>query len=43
MEEAGLIGTAGQTINSNLQAFQGALRQAGLNSLGGLVTHKLFV
>lgn len=43
MEDAGLIGTAGQTVNSNLQAVQGALRQVGLNSTGGLVTHKLIV
>lgn len=43
MEEAGLIGMAGQTVNSNLQALQGVLRQVGLNSMGGLVTHKLFV
>lgn len=43
MEEAGLFGTAGQTVIYNLQAFQGVLRQAGLNSMGGLVTHKLFV
>lgn len=42
MEEAGLIRVAGQTVNYNLQAFRGVLNQAGMNSMGDLVT-QLFV